>query len=269
MSLKKDLLYPITVRIIVFGIISLGGYYFLSKTDFLKENSRTELSKSYKASNIALQKSLDAQERLFKEVEFSFLIRSDYFSNQIQKILEYNDDFINSEFTISVYGDSITKLIFKEIKGIIKDIDQSLYRYKKYDELLRENTPRLCEEGAYKKEAILKEQRKTLRAVIANENYFRQTIPEYLSQLNCGLEKLQNDYKRYLDEDYEDSYWKKPCRDESRWRYMNYYNEKYAYYHLQNDFTTELDLIIMDDVLEKIDSDYEIKMVLKSLEFCK
>lgn len=42
-----------------------------------------------------------------------------------------------------------------------------------------------------------------------------------------------------------------------------------GYFLLKNAFKTEPDLEITDDILEKIDSDYEIKIVLKSLEFCK
>lgn len=268
MSLKKDLFYPIFVRLVVFATIFLAGYFFLHKVGFLEENSQKELAISYKNSNISLQKSLEAQERLFKEVEFSFLIRSDYFLHQIDEILHYNDDFINSQLAIAVYGDSITKSIFKEIKEIIKEVDHSLYRYKKYDELLKENTSRLCKQGAYKREAILKQQIRTLRSVIASENYFRHTIPGYRKQLMCSLEKLQNDYKRYLRENYDEEYWKQTCRDQLWGEYVNHYNEKYAYYHLQNDFKSEPDLEIMEEALKEIDKENERKIVAKSLEFC-
>ena len=269
MSLKKDLFFPIIVRITVFGMISVFGYFILSKNGFLQENSRKELVQGYKVANMAIQKSLDAQKRLFSEVESSFFVRSDYFSNQVSEVLQYNDDFINSEFTISVYGDRITKSIFNELKIVTKDINSSLYRYKKYNELLGENTPRLCKEGAYENKAVLKTQKKALRSLIACENNFRQTIPIYIDQLNCGLEKLQNDYNRILDKKYIPNYWKKICREESEWEYLNYYNEKYAYYHLQNDLKTDPDVEMMDNIVKDIDDYYEIKMIKKSLEFCE
>lgn len=269
MSFTKDFIYPTLVRIIAALVIAWIGFRYLQHKNFLKSNSRNELVTSYKNSNITLTKSLKTLERIHRETKHSFFIRSDYLLNQIDAAIETNGDFIDSQLVIEVYGDSLSRPIFDTIATILTEIDDDLFRYKRRRELLQESTAKICNSSLNKKSYILKRHINNLDRIIAEENYLRRSLLVRCQELICLRRKMREDFKRYLNEDYNPKIKNEICVEEQDQRYSRYYDIDHPYYNMYKDSQKEPPLHFQGD--KKVDSiniEYAKIIVELSMQSC-
>lgn len=270
MKILKDLVVPITIKVVSALVIGYLVYHYLQEKTFLLNNNKTELVKTYKQSNISINNSIEILKRIEKEVSNNFLIQSEYFINLMDKLLIHNGEFINSQLIIEVYGDSISKPIFNDIRLVLKEIDDTLFEHKKQLELLNNNTISICSENLKNTERydyLFNQQKIILRNLIARENHLRYKSKFYYQKLECFLMLMQNDFKRNVKQDYKNNMKESYCEETLKKEYLSDFNTKYAYYHIYSYFKNE-NIPSTNKIVEYYDTKYE-KILLNKSMICK